>query len=186
YLPLRQGVGGVNLNLRTSLPVESVANAVAREVRELDANLAPGEVITMREQVDRTTAPQRIAVTMLSVFGALAVVLASIGIYGVMCYTVSKNSREMGLRLVLGAKGTDLLRLILWQGIRLTAAAIGLGAVAAYGLTDLLSDLLYKVPPHDPASFLTAFGMIALASLASYLIPALRAMRTHPVQALKR
>ena len=174
-----------DVDVRTSLPVERIATALAREVRELDANLAPGEIITMREQVDRTTAPQRIAVMMLGVFGALAVILASIGLYGVMSYTVSQSSREIALRLALGAKGSDLLRLIPWQGAQLTAAGLGLGALAAFGLTDLLADMLYKVSPHDPASFAVAFGMIALASLASCLIPALRAIRTPPIHALK-
>jgi predicted permease len=185
YIPLRQGLGGVNVNIRTSLPPEMMATALAREVRALDANLAPGEVITMREQVDRKTAPQRIAVMILGVFGGLAVVLASIGLYGVMSYTVSQSSREMALRLALGANRSDILQNILWQGTQLTAGALVVGVLAAFGLANLLGDLLYKVSPHDPASFAAAFAVIVLASLAACLIPALRATRTPLIHALK-
>lgn len=186
YIPLRQGSGGLNLNIRTSLSPETISKALAREVQLLDANLAPGEVITMREQVDRTIAPERITVMMLAVFGGLALILASIGLYGVMSYTVSQSSREMALRLALGAKASDLLSHIMWHGVRLTAGAVVLGVLAAIGLTNLLGDdLLYKVSRRDPASFAAAFLVITIASLASCLIPAMRAMRIDPIGALK-
>jgi hypothetical protein len=95
-----------------------MAKAVAREIRALDADLAPGEVITMQEQVDRTTAAQRLAVAMLGVFGGLALLLATIGLYGVMSYTVSQSTRELGLRMALGAGASDLLRMVVtWPGI---------------------------------------------------------------------
>jgi ABC-type antimicrobial peptide transport system permease subunit len=139
----------------------------------------------MREQVDCTIAPERITVMMLGVFGGLALILASIGLYGVMSYTVSQSSREMALRLALGAKASDLLSQIMRHGIRLTTGAVVLGGIAAIALTNLLGDLLYKVSPRDPASFAAAFVVITIASLASCLIPAMRAMRIDPIRALK-
>lgn len=185
YIPLRQGAGGVNLQIRTSLGTETMAKALAREVQLLDGNLAPGEVITMREQVDRTLAPERIAVLMLEGFGGLALILACVGLYGVMSYTVSQSTREMALRLALGAKGSDLLALIMWSGVRLTVAAVVIGAAATLGFTNLLGDLLYNVSPRDPMAFAIAFAAIVLASMTSCLIPALRSMRIDPARALK-
>ena len=183
YIPMRQGSGGVNLNIRTSLGPEAISRVLAAEVRMLDPNLAPGEVVTMREQVDRTMAPQRITVLMIAVFGGLAVILAAVGLYGVTSYTVSQSSREMALRLALGASGTDLLRLIMWQGARLTAGAIVLGGIAALGFTRLLT--LYQVSARDPLSFGSASVIIVVASLLACFIPALRARHISPIGALK-
>jgi ABC-type antimicrobial peptide transport system permease subunit len=152
-------------------------------VKALDPSLAPGEVVTMREQVDRTMAPQRIAVLMIGVFGGLAVILAAVGLYGVTSYTVSQSSREMALRLALGASGKDLLGVIMWQGVRLTAGALVIGGIASLGVTHWLT--LYQVSPRDPLSFGSASVVIVLASLMACLVPALRAMRISPIRALK-
>jgi predicted permease len=183
YIPMRQGSGGVNLNIRTSLGPAAMSRVLVSEVRALDPNLAPGEVVTMREQVDRTMAPQRITVLMIAVFGALAVILAAVGLYGVTSYTVSQSTREMALRLALGASGTDLVRLIVWQGARLTGGALVLGGIAALGVTRLLT--LYQVSPRNPVSFGLASAVIVLASLMACLIPALKALRISPIRALK-
>ncbi len=153
YTPLRQGPLGQGLQLRTALGPGVMAKALAREIHALDPNLAPIEVITMREQVDRTTAVQRVAVMMLAVFGGLALLLAAIGLYGVMSYTVSQGTRELGLRMALGAGASDVLRLVMRHGVALTAAGVALGAGVAFGLTRLLGTLLYKVSPHDPLAF---------------------------------
>ena len=113
YVPVRQNSEALGLVIRTSLPPPVMAKALAREVKALDQNLAPGEVITMQEQVDRTTAVQRTAVMLLAVFGGLALLLAAIGLYGVMSYTVSQSARELGLRMALGADRGNLVRLII-------------------------------------------------------------------------
>jgi macrolide transport system ATP-binding/permease protein len=187
YVPLRQsqGVLGPNLQIRTALAPQTMARALVAQIHALDANLAPGEVITMQEQVDRTTAVQRVAVTMLSVFGGLALVLAAIGIYGVMSYTVSQSRRELGLRMALGAGTSNLLRLVMSHGIALTATGLALGAAAALGSTRLLGSLLYKVSPRDPMTFLTAFVVMAVVSLAACFLPAWRATQTDPVRTLR-
>src|SRR5262249_56259680 len=122
-----------------------------REMRGLDANHSPGELITMLEQVDRTTASQRIAVTILGVIGGIAVALAAIGLYGVMASSVSQGTRELALRMALGAGVRDLLRLVMSKGLALTASGLAVGGLAALQLTRLLGHLLYQVtPPHPP------------------------------------
>ena len=185
YVPMRQNALGQSLQIRTPLPPEAMVEALAREVHMLDANLAPSEVITMREQVDRMTWPQRATVILLDIFGGLALVLAAIGLYGVMSYTVSQRTRELGLRMALGAGSADLLRLVMSRGLALTAGGIVVGAGAALGLTRLLGDLLYKVSPRDPMAFGLAFVVMTIAALAACLLPAWRATRIDPVRALK-
>jgi predicted permease len=186
YVAMRQNINGLNLNIRTSLSAEAVTKALVREIHALDANLAPGEVITMQEQVDRTTAVQRVAVTMLGVFGGLALLLAAIGLYGVMSYTVSQRTRELGLRMALGASTSNLLGLVLSHGLALTAGGVVLGAAAALSLTRLMGNLLYNVSPRDPLAFGSAFVVMAIVALAACFLPACRAARTDPVRALRQ
>jgi predicted permease len=185
YVSMRQNAAGQNLDIRTPLGPEQMAAVLTREIKALDANLAPSEVISMREQVDRMTWAQRAAVILMFIFGGLALLLATIGLYAVMSYAVSQSTRELGLRMALGAKASDLLRLVLSHGVALTSAGIMLGAGAALALTRLMGDLLYKVSPRDPAAFGLAFLVMTIASLAACFLPAWRATRTDPVRALR-
>jgi predicted permease len=186
YVPLRQNFSLMAaLIIRTPLTAEAIAPALTREVHSLDGDLAPYEVITLQEQLDRATAAQQVAVTLLAILGGLALLLAAIGLYGVMSYAVSQRSREMGLRMALGAGGSDLLRLVMAQGLALTAGGIALGAVVAFGLTRLLGDLLYKVSPRDPVAFGSALAVMVVAATAACLLPAWRAARTDPIRALR-
>src|SRR5882672_3736345 len=186
YVSLRQNFSATAaLQIRTTQGPAALAPALVRERHALDANVSPSELITMREQVDRTTAAQRISVTILVVFGGLAVVLAAIGLYGVMASTVSQSSRELALRMALGANASDLLRLVLSKGLALTAVGFVLGLVAALQATRLLGYLLYKVSPRDPIAFASAFGVLAFASLVACFVPAWRATRTDPLRALR-
>jgi predicted permease len=185
YVPLRQSVPGSALEVRTPLGPETMAKVLVREIHKLDANVAPGEVITMQEQIDRTTAVQRVAVTMLGVFGGLALFLAAIGLYGVMSYTVSQSRRELGLRMALGASAAHLMRGVMSQGMALTAAGLALGAVGALSLTRLIVGVLYKVSPRDPLAFGVAFVVMAMAAGVACFLPAWRATRTDPVRALR-
>ena len=185
YVPMRQSQRGVALFIRSALAPDSVARLLVREIHTLDANLAPGEVLTMREQVDRMSWTERAAMTLLSIFGGLALVLAAVGLYGVMSYAVSQGTRELGLRMALGARAPDLLRLVMSHGVTLTLAGALLGAGAALSLTRLLGDLLYKTSPRDPLAFGAAFLVMTLASLAACFLPAWKATRTDPVRALR-
>ncbi len=186
YVPLRQNFSTqVGLNIRTRLGPEALAPALAREVHALDPDLAAYEMITMREQVDRKTSSQRVAFVLLGVFGALALLLAAVGLYGVMSYAVSQSTRELGLRMALGARASDLLRLVMSNGLALTAAGVLAGTGAALVSTRLLGYLLYKVSPRDPLAFGAALVVMTITALAACLLPAWRAMRTDPVRALR-
>jgi predicted permease len=186
YVPLRQNFAILPcLTIRTLLATETIAPVLAREVHALDGNLAPYEVISMQEQVDRSTASQQVAVTLLGVLGALALALAAIGLYGVMSYAVSQSTRELGLRMALGAGSSDLLRLVMKDGLVMTATGVVVGALAALGLTRLLGDMLYKVSPRDPLAFGSALLVMLIAASVACFLPAWRAARTDPMRALR-
>ena len=186
YVPLRQNFSAAAaLQIRTAQRPGAIAPTLVREIHALDGNVAPGELITMREQVERTTASQRIAVTILVAFGGLAVVLAAVGLYGVMAATVSQSTRELALRLALGADTTDVLRLVLGKGLALTAIGVALGGLAAFQTTRLMGYLLYKVSPRDPSAFAAASVIVVVAALVACVVPAWRATHTDPIQALR-
>ncbi len=186
YVPQRQNFSvGAGLYIRTPLRPETMATTLAREVRALDPDLALYEVITLQEQLDRSTSPQLVAVTLVAVLGGLALLLAAIGLYGVMSYTVSQSARELGLRMALGADASNLLRLVMSRGLTLTAGGVILGAAVALGLTRLLGNLLYKVSPRDPLAFGSALVVMTIASLAACFLPAWRATRVDPARALR-
>jgi macrolide transport system ATP-binding/permease protein len=186
YVPWRQNFSvGAGLYIRTPLSAETVATALARVVHALDRNLAPYELITLQEQVDRSTAPQLVAVTLVGILGGLALLLAAIGLYGVMSYAVSQSTRELGLRMALGADASNLLRLVISRGLTLTAGGVLLGAAGAFALTGLLGNLLYKVSPRDPLAFGSAVVVMTVASLAACTLPAWRATRTDLARVLR-
>jgi predicted permease len=186
YVPLRQNFArSPVLFIRTPLSPETMATTLAREVHTLDANLALYEVISLQEQLDRSTSPQLVAVTLVGVFGILALLLCAIGLYGVMSYAVSQSSRELGLRMALGAESSDLLRQVMSRGLTLTGAGVVLGVIVALALTRLLGHLLYKVSPRDPLVFGTAFLVMSIATIAACLLPAWRATRTDPARILR-
>jgi macrolide transport system ATP-binding/permease protein len=186
YVPLRQNFSpGAGLYIRTPLNPETMATALAREVHTLDGSLALYEVITLQEQLDRSTSPQMVAVTLVGILGGLALLLAAIGLYGVMSCAVSQSTRELGLRMALGADTSNLLRLVLSRGLALTAGGMLLGAVSALGFTRLLGNLLYNVSPRDPLAFGAALVMMTVAALAACFLPAWRATRTDPATVLR-
>ena len=186
YVPLRQDSSREpDLNIRTSQPLQSTMAAVLREVHALDENLAIYETATLQEQVNRATSPQLVAVTLVSTLGGLALLLAAVGLYGVMSYAVAQSSRELGLRMALGAGANNLLRLVLSRGMRLTAGGVAFGALAALALTRLLGNLLYHVSPHDPLLFGSALAVMTVTAVSACLFPAWRAARTDPARVLR-
>ena len=186
YVPLRQYFAiEPDIHIRTTQPLQTVQSALLREVRALDPNLALYEMITLQEQVNRSTSEQLVAVTLVALFGGLALLLASIGLYGVMSYTVSQSTRELGLRMALGAGPANLLRLVLSRGLLLTATGLIVGIALALLLTRLLGNLLFHVSPRDPLAFGAAFLVMTLASTAACFLPAWRATRTDPMRALR-
>jgi len=186
YVPLRQNFGVQNtLLIRARETPGAMTNVLTREVHALDANLTPFIPFRLQEQVDEMSYSQRLAVTLVAVFGAMALFLAAIGLYAVMSYSVSQSTRDLGMRMALGARASDVLRLVISRGLRLTIAGIVIGAIAAVLLTRLMGNLLYQVSPRDPVTFGSAFVVITIASLAACFLPAWRATRIDPVQALR-
>jgi macrolide transport system ATP-binding/permease protein len=186
YVPLRQDfVIEPDLNIRTTQSLQSTTAAVLREVHALDPNLALYEMMTLREQVNRANSPQLLAVTLVSTLGGLALLLAAVGLYGVMSYAVAQSTRELGLRMALGADAANLLRLVISRGLRLTAGGVLLGAIAALSLTRLLAQLLYHVNPYDPVIFGLALAVMTTTALFACLLPAWRASRTDPARVLR-
>ena len=149
------------------------------------ANLAPGLPYRLQEQVDQMSYSQRLAVTLVAVFGAMALFLAAIGLYAVMSYSVSQTTRKLGMRMALGANAADVLRLVVSRGLRLTFAGIAIGGVAALLLTRLIGNLLYKVSPRDPVAFGSALIILIAVALVACFLPARRATRIDPVRALR-
>jgi predicted permease len=186
YVPLRQDfVKQPALYIRTTQTLESMLAAAVREVHALDDNLALYEMITLQEQVNRSTSPQLVAVTLVSTLGGLALLLAAVGLYGVMSYAVAQSKRELGLRMALGADAAKLLRLVIARGLRLTGGGVLFGAIAGLALTRLLGNLLFKVSPHDPLVFVSALTVMTMTAVTACLLPAWRASRTDPSRVLR-
>ena len=186
YVPLRQSFAiEPDIHIRTTQPLQTIQTALLREVRALDPDLTLYEMITLQEQVNRSTSPQLVAVTLVALFGGLALLLSSIGLYGVMSYTVSQSARELGLRMALGADVSNVLRLVLSRGLALTGGGVLLGAAVALGLTRLLGNLLYGVSPRDPLAFGSALVVMTVAAIAACFLPAWRATRTDPARVLR-
>ena len=186
YVPRRQNFtvqGG--LLIRTALSPGAMATGLAEEVRRLDPTLAPQDTIPIHEQLDRMTYTQRLAVALLGVFGGVALLLAAVGLYGVMSYAVSQSFHELGLRMALGAGTRDVLRLVLTRGFALIGAGITLGLTLALALTQLMGKLLYQISPRDPLTFCGALLVLATVAFVACLIPALRATRIDPARALR-
>jgi predicted permease len=186
YVPLRQNFRVQNaLLIRTRETPGAMMNALSREVHSLDPNLAPLITDRLQDQIDLISYSQRLAVTLVALFGSMALFLAAIGLYAVVSYTVSQGTRELGLRMALGAGTRDLIRLVMSRGLLLTASGVVIGVVAAIVLTRLMGNMLYKVSPQDPLAFGCAIVVITVASLTACFLPAWRATRIDPVQALR-
>jgi putative ABC transport system permease protein len=143
------------------------------------------EETTAQEVVDVTLLPTRVGAGLLGAFGGLALLLAAVGLYGVIAYSVSRRTREVGLRMAMGAKGSDVIQMVLGSGMRLALVGIGIGAVASAFVARVLESYLYGVSALDPVAYLVAAViLLAVAGLAN-LIPALRASRVSPMSALR-
>jgi ABC-type antimicrobial peptide transport system permease subunit len=138
----------------------------------------------MREHMKLSLFPVRIAAGVLGGFGLLALVLAATGVYGVTSYSVAQRTREMGLRMALGADPGDVLRLVMGQGVKLTAAGVAVGLVSAYALTRLMSSVLFGVSANDVVTFAAVSALLAAVAIGAGFIPARRATKVEPIEAL--
>ena len=186
YQPLAQRhESGMVLLVRTGVAPSSLVPAVRREVQSVERNLPLADARTMEELLGTSLFPARMGAILLGAFGLLALVLAAVGLYGVMSYSVSRRTREIGIRMALGARGGDVLRLVLGESMTLVAVGMLLGLVAAFAATRLLSGFLYGVSPTDPAAFVGIGLLLALVALAASLIPARRAAHVDPLVAFR-
>ena len=187
YQPLGQGMWpSVFVAIRTEPgdPLVLLANA-QKAVWSVDRNVPLGQPRTMRDFVDRSLQQRRFAVVLLAIFAGVALLLASVGLYGVISYSVAQRTRELGIRLALGAQRRDVLRLVVQEGMRFVALGIGAGLAGAFALTRLMKSLLYGVGAADPPTFAALTVVLGGVALVACLIPAFRATQVNPIEALR-
>jgi putative ABC transport system permease protein len=171
--------------VRTSLEPTSLTSSVAAAVREVDPNLPLADVATMDDVVDATLARPRTVSTLLMVFAFIALVLAGVGVYGVMAYSVSQRTQEIGVRMALGATTQSVFRMMIGDALRLVAIGIVTGVIAAAWLSQFLTTMLFETQRFDVVTFAaTAVVLGLVAAFASY-VPARRGMKVAPVEALR-
>jgi predicted permease len=186
YLPLAQYLTRyMSLVVRTSSRPNTVISAISNAVHELDREQPLVDVITMDDIVASSLSHQRFNMLLLSTFSGLALLLAAIGIYSVLAYSVRRRMREIGVRMALGAQRGDILRMILGQGTKLAHIGTGIGIAAAFGLTRLIASQLFGVTAADPITFLSVAALIIQVALVACYIPARRATRVDPIVALR-
>jgi putative ABC transport system permease protein len=184
YFPTLR-LGYANLVIRTAGAPGSLASAVRREVLAINPNQPVANVKRMDEWVADSVAQPRYRTVLLSVFSALALLLSVVGIYGVVSYTVTQRTREIGLRMALGAQQRNVLRLVLGEGMTLALIGMALGVLAALALTRVMRNLLYEITATDPLTFSIASIFLIAVALLACLIPATRATRVDPMEALR-
>jgi putative ABC transport system permease protein len=176
----------MTLVVRTAGDPASLAPAVRREVLAVDKEQPLFNVQTMEEAVSKTMATRRVSVIVFSFFAGTALLLAAIGIYGVMAYSVSQRTQEIGIRMALGAQTGDVLRMVVRQGMTLTLIGVVAGLGGALALTRILANLLFGVGATDPATFTAISLLLTFVALLACYLPARRAAKLNPVIALTR
>jgi predicted lysophospholipase L1 biosynthesis ABC-type transport system permease subunit len=184
--PLRPtGDSRMVFEVRTQVPPGSMGSAIRGAVAAVDPHLPIAEMRTEREQIDRSIGTERLFAALVTVFGVMAIVLAAVGLYGIMAFSVSRRTPEIGLRLALGAGRGDVQWMVLRQSLVLAALGIVVGVPMALEFTAVAKKLLYGVRPNDPASIVAAVLVIALVAAIAAWIPAWRASRVDPMVALR-
>jgi ABC-type antimicrobial peptide transport system permease subunit len=175
----------MNLVVRSTSPTPAVADAVRSAVKQVDSGAAVSGIAPMQAIVDRTIAQPRLLAWMFGAFAVLALLVAGVGVYAVTSYAVSARTTEFGVRLALGARPADLLRLVLAGGMPAVAAGLAVGLLASLAVARLLRNLLFDVEPLDPASLAAGAAVMALSAVAATILPARRAARVDPLTALR-
>ena len=185
YLPTRDFADRRNLVIRTQNDPLSIVGAVRQEVHALDPEQPISEVKRMTDWVDSSVAVPRYRTTLLAAFAALAMILAATGIYGVMSYTVAQRTHEIGVRMALGARRLDVLKLVVRQGMLLTLVGVILGLIGAFALTRVMASLLFGVTAKDPLTFIAVAGLLSAVAFIACFVPARRATKVDPLVALR-
>jgi putative ABC transport system permease protein len=202
YTPWRQesaDIGQMHFTLRTTGEPTALAATVRQVVRELDSNLPVTELATQRTRSQATLGRERLSARLLSFFGGAALLLAAVGLSGVLAYSVAQRTNEIGIRMALGAQTANVLRLVVWQGMRLVLLGLGVGALTGYGLKRLLAsqyfaedawqrqmaEQLYGVTGTDPLTFAVITLLLVTVALVACFVPARRATKVDPLVALR-
>jgi putative ABC transport system permease protein len=154
-------------------------------VRQVDSELPVYDIITMDQRLANETAQARFNALLLSVFAVIALILAAVGVYGVMSYTANQRTHEIGIRMALGAQRGDIFRLLMGKGLALTVIGLGIGLAVAFSMTSIVSSMLYGVAATDPVVFLVASGLIGFAGVLAAFVPAQRALKLDPLDTLR-
>jgi ABC-type antimicrobial peptide transport system permease subunit len=173
------------LFVRTPLAAEQLVGSIRQAVSGIDPDIPVYDVQTMERYVDQATEQSRLSMTLLGLFSGLALVLASVGLYGVLSYLVTRRTQEIGIRMALGATRADVMRLIVGHGMGLAIAGIGIGLAASWAITRSLGSLLVGVSPHDPGTFVAVAVLLAAVALIASYLPGRRATRVDPMITLR-
>jgi putative ABC transport system permease protein len=186
YLPFWQAsTSSAALVLRTSTDPASLASGVRKELHTIDPALAVADVRTMDQLVSESTAMRRLQTFLLSIFAGAALLLSLVGLYALLAYSVRQRAPEIGVRMALGAQKSDVIWLVIGQGASLTFIGIAIGLASAWGLTRLLTSLLFGVKATDTGTFASVAIVFCVVALAACYLPARRAMRVDPIVALR-
>jgi putative ABC transport system permease protein len=186
YLPVLQDfVSESNFLVRTTGNPMLMAHAVEDTIHTVDPALPVFAQRSLEQSISVAYFAQRMGGSLLGVFGALALALAAVGLYGVLAYSVTQRSREVGIRMALGAARRDVLRLVLMQGLRLAAIGLAIGLAAAIAVTRLMSAMLFGVSPRDPLTIVSVSLLMIAVALGASLLPAYRATKIDPILAIR-
>ena len=186
YLPFQQNItSSISLIVRAKADPAFLEPAVRQAVWSIDRDIPVEEMATLEQAVARSEAEPKFHTVLLGVFAALGLTITLVGIYGVISYSVSQRTREIGIRMALGAQSRDVLRQVLWEGMKLALAGLAIGIIAALALTRVLAALLFEVRATDPVTFVMVSSLLACVALAACYLPARRATRVDPLVALR-
>jgi putative ABC transport system permease protein len=183
FVPLLAGYTGIALRTAGS-PLAQIAS-LRHALHQVNSEQVMYNTRTMDEIVSDSLAARRFSMVLLGVFAGLALVMACVGVYGVVSYINSQRTHEIGIRMALGADRMAVLRMVLGEGVKMSLVGVAIGLVAAFGLTRLMANMLFGVSTHDPLSFAAVAGLLVLVALAACSIPARRATKTDPLVALR-
>jgi putative ABC transport system permease protein len=183
---LANGLLPVGWVIRTKTDPLAAASSIRHEFETLDGQLTPSKVLTLETVIKDSTTRENFNMLMLTVFASVALLLAAVGIYGLMSYAVEQRTQEIGIRMALGAGRAEMMKMILGQGMRLVVAGVAIGLAAAFGLTRLLAGLLFGVKAGDPLTFAAVAGILTAVALLAAFVPAQRATRIDPILALRQ
>jgi putative ABC transport system permease protein len=186
YSPHTQDTRNVmTLVVRTALPPASALPAIRREMAAIDGTVALYDIRTLQQVVDGSLAEERFSTLLLGAFAVTALLLAAIGLYGIVAFAVTARTREIGVRIALGASRGDVLRMVVWDGLRVVLVGVGIGLVAALMVSRGIEGFLYQTPSVDPVVLVSVAAVLAVAGFCASYVPAWRASRVDPVVSLR-